>query len=153
VLAAIDEAGGLPVGSRVAVQEYGVSNPELLEGLRARGAAVTPVAVYEWALPEDVGPLQRAARALAAGEIDVVLFTTQVQVVHLVRIAQSLGEEPAVLRGLGAAIVASIGPTTSDELRRRGLPPDIEASHPRMGVLVTEAAERAADLLGGKREA
>ena len=30
-------------GMRVAVQEYGVSNPELLEGLKQRGAHVTPV--------------------------------------------------------------------------------------------------------------
>ena len=28
---------------RIAVQEYGKSNPELLAGLRARGAEVTPV--------------------------------------------------------------------------------------------------------------
>jgi hypothetical protein len=32
----------------VAVQEYGVSNRELLEGLRDRGALVAPVPVYQW---------------------------------------------------------------------------------------------------------
>src|SRR5437879_3717921 len=53
---------------RIAVQEYGRSNPDLLEGLRARGAEVTPVRVYQWGLPEDAAPLQEAARRLAAGE-------------------------------------------------------------------------------------
>src|SRR5580698_9537605 len=37
---------------RIAVQEYGKPNLELIEALRARGAAVTPVRVYQWDLPE-----------------------------------------------------------------------------------------------------
>src|SRR5712691_11718042 len=46
----------LPVaGKRVAVQEYGARNEELLAGLRQRGARVTAVPVYGWALPEDMG--------------------------------------------------------------------------------------------------
>jgi uroporphyrinogen-III synthase len=47
--------------------------------------------------------------------------------------------------------IASIGPTTSDELREQGIAIDIEASHPKMGFLVREAAERAADVLRTKR--
>jgi uroporphyrinogen-III synthase len=47
--------------------------------------------------------------------------------------------------------VASIGPTTSEELREQGITIDIEASHPKMGFLVREAAERAADVLRTKR--
>ena len=40
-------------GKRVAVQEYGVSNPDLIAGLEARGALVFPVPVYRWALPKN----------------------------------------------------------------------------------------------------
>jgi hypothetical protein len=36
-------------------------------------------------------------------------------------------------------------------MRRQGLPVDLEPSHPKMGVLVTEAAERSAELLAAKR--
>src|SRR6185295_3287953 len=75
-------------GARVAVQEYGVSNVELLDALRERGAQVMRVPVYQWALPEDVGPLQAAVAALARGDIDVALFTTSMQVVHLWQIAR-----------------------------------------------------------------
>lgn len=141
----------LPARPRLAVQEYGVSNPDLLVGLRAKGAVVTPVPVYRWALPEDIEPLKRAVEALARGEVDVVLFTTGVQVVHLFDVASSLGRADALQAGLNRAVVASIGPTTSEELHRRDLTVDLEASHPKMGVLVTEAAERSAALLGGKR--
>jgi uroporphyrinogen-III synthase len=152
LLAALDDKPEhLPAGARIAVQEYGASNPELLDGLRARGAVVTPVAVYEWALPEDVEPLKAAARMVSRGEIDVVLFTTQVQLRHLFQIAATLGLESDLHRGLTHAVLASIGPTTSDELRRRRLPVDLEASHPRMGVLVTETAERAQTLRATKQ--
>src|SRR5262249_11790551 len=38
-----------PVGGRrVAVQEYGVANPDLLDGLAARGASILRVPVYRW---------------------------------------------------------------------------------------------------------
>ena len=69
---------------RIAVQEYGRSNPELLAGLRESGAEVTAVRVYQWDLPEDAGPLYEAARRLAAGAFDVALFTTAIQISHLI---------------------------------------------------------------------
>jgi uroporphyrinogen-III synthase len=143
---------GAPLtGMRVAVQEYGVSNVALLEALARRGASVTPVPVYRWELPEDLGPLRDAIRAVADGKIDVVLFTTSVQVAHLYQVAGEMGLEEDLRRGLARSVVASIGPTTSEELRRRGLTADIEPSHPRMGILVREVAERAQSLVRAKR--
>lgn len=139
-------------GARVAVQEYGVSNPELLSGLAERGARVTRVPVYQWALPDDLDPLRGAIEAIADGAIDVVLFTTTVQVVHLFQIAAEMKLEEKVLHGLNRALVASIGPTTTEELVRRGIQPDLEPSHPKMGFLVKETAERAAELLLAKRK-
>ena len=138
-------------GARVAVQEYGASNPQLLDGLTQRGAVVTRVPVYRYALPDDTAPLQHAARAVADGQIDVALFTTSMQVVHLLEIARQHRLEPAVRQGLQSMAVASIGPTTSDELREQGITIDIEASHPKMGFLVREAAERAGAILRLKR--
>jgi uroporphyrinogen-III synthase len=123
----------------VAVQEYGRSNPELLDGLRARGAEVTSVRVYQWGLPEDTGPLREAARRLAAGEFDAVLFTTAIQVVHLARIGREEGVEEPMLEGLRRTKVCSIGPTTTEALEEYGIHPAMEPSHPKMGVLVREA--------------
>ena len=138
-------------GARVAVQEYGVSNTELLAALNKRGAVVTRVPVYRWVLPEDVEPLKNAVTAISLGEVDVAVFTTSVQVVHLWQIVQDMGLEADVRRELSRTVIASIGPTTSEELRRHGLAVDLEASHPKMGFLVRETAERSVDLLRAKR--
>ncbi len=139
-------------GARVALQEYGVSNPELIAGLTERGWIVTRVPVYQWALPEDVAPLQSAIRELSAGKFDAVLFTTGIQVAHLFQVAAEMKLEDAMRRGLRRTIVASIGPTTSEELQRKRIQPDLEPSHPKMGFLVKETAERAAALLSKKRQ-
>jgi uroporphyrinogen-III synthase len=157
LLHALDESANSSTGirlrgARFAVQEYGVSNQELIAGLTERGAQVTRVPVYQWALPEDLAPLRAAVRSLADGKIDVVLFTTSVQAAHLFQIAAEMHLEEAVRSGLQRTVVASIGPTTSEELLRRGITRDLEPSHPKMGFLVKEAAERAADLVQQKRE-
>jgi uroporphyrinogen-III synthase len=128
---------------RIAVQEYGRPSPELLDGLAARGAEVTPVRVYQWDLPEDIGPLREAARRLAAGEFEVALFTTGIQIAHLARVARQLGIEEGALAGLRKCMVGSIGPATTEALEEFGVRPQFEPSHPKMGFLVREAAERA----------
>lgn len=136
---------------RVAVQEYGESNPDLLAGLAQRGAIVTAVPVYDWALPEDTGPLRSAVSAISKGEFDVALFTTSVQVKHLFQIAAEMGLEEAVRAGLSRMLIASIGPVTSERIREAGLQVDLEPSHPKMGVLVGEAAQQSAQRLRAKR--
>jgi len=147
ILAAIDGK----MGHRIAVQEYGRPNRELIEALRLRGAEVTPVPVYQWDLPANTGPLREAVKKLAAGEFDVLLLTTSVQVTHLFRIAAELNLENAVRAALARMVIASVGPTTSETLADFGLRADLEPAHPKMGFLVNETAERVAEILGGKR--
>ena len=140
-------------GCRVAVQEYGVTNAELLAGLEERGAQVTSVPVYEWALPADTAPLRSAITAIARNEIDVILFTTATQADHLLQIAAEMLEEDRLRRALSRMLVASIGPTTSERLRELGIVPDMEPTHPKMGFLVSEAAQRSAEIWRRKRGA
>jgi uroporphyrinogen-III synthase len=110
--------------------------------LRERGAEVTAVRVYQWDLPEDAAPLREAAQRLAAGEFDVVLFTTAIQVSQLARVAREQGIEDAALEALRRCFVGSIGPTMTEALQEFGVTPAFEPSHPKMGVLVLEAAQR-----------
>jgi uroporphyrinogen decarboxylase len=125
----------------------------LVAGLEARGAAVESFKVYRWELPLDVEPLRDNVRRLAAGEIDVALFTAAQQVVHLLQAARDLDLEQKVREGLARAVVASVGPTTSEMLRANGLAVDFEPSHPKMGQLVSESAAQAGELLDRKRRA
>lgn len=152
LLRALDEnKESLPLKRRrVAVQEYGTANLELLAGLAERGAQVTRVPVYQWALPEDVGPLRAAVEAIARAEIDIALFTTSVQVDHLLRVAQEMNREQDLRRGFAGIVVGSIGPVTSEELREQGFHIDFEPAHPKMGFLVNEAAQHAAAMLNRK---
>ena len=154
LLRALDErADSRPLkGCRIAVQEYGVPNPDLLAGLAERGALVSRVPVYEWALPEDTGPLREAVAAVTRGEIDVILFTTSVQVMHLVQTATDMKLEESLRRAFKRILIGSIGPTTSEQLREHGFVADFEPTHPKMGVLVKEAAGRSAELLLKKRQ-
>ncbi len=153
LLRALDEKSDIAAlnGRRVAVQEYGASNSELLAGLADRGALVTRVPVYQWALPEDTGPLRAAVEAMARGEIDVALFTTSIQIAHLLRIAREMNLEQELRRSFARILVGSIGPITSEELREQGLSADFEPAHPKMGFLVNEAAQRGAAMLEQKR--
>lgn len=140
-------------GHLIAVQEHGEASPELYAALRQRGAEVFPVHVYRWALPEDTGPLKSAINAVAQKEVDIIMFTSSVQFAHALRIAEEMGCQPEFLAGLNLAIVASIGPTTSATLRKNGIGVDFEPSHPKMGFLVKETAERSAELMRSKRVA
>lgn len=153
VLQALDDSPEqIPLrGRRVAVQEYGVPTPDLYAGLRERGAEVLPIHVYKWEPPEDTQPLRDAIQALTRGEIDVAMFTSSVQIYHLFQFAEQLQLCDQMLRGLNSCIVASIGPTTSGTLREHGINVDLEPSHPKMGLLVKETADRSAELLRQKK--
>jgi uroporphyrinogen-III synthase len=138
-------------GKRVAVQEYGASNSEFLKNLADRGAVVTPVRVYQWALPEDLGPLKQAVRDIAGGRVDVMLVTSAVQVHHLMQVAAMEGSAEEIRPKLRRSVIASIGPVSSEALESYGLQADLVPTHPRMGQLVHETANRASALLEAKR--
>lgn len=125
---------------RVAVQEYGRSNQELLAGLEAQGRRVYRVPVYQWELPPDTSLLSQLLDQLVAGKFQVSLFTTGVQIEHLLDFADKTGKRAAALEALRKTFVASIGPDCTESLRNCGLEPDLEPSHPKMGILVREAA-------------
>jgi uroporphyrinogen-III synthase len=146
IVTALDEnADKVPLkGTRVAIQEHGEPSEELYTALRQRGAAVTAIRVYRWELPEDTGPLKAAIREVARNAVDVVMFTSSVQFVHALQVAQELNLREQFMAGLEHAKVASIGPVCSQTLQENGIRIDIQPSHPKMGFLVKEAAERAA---------
>jgi len=139
-------------GLRVAVQEYGISNLELLQGLKERGALVTRVPVYRWGLPQDLAPVRAALRSIADGQVRVVLFTNANQVENVMQVARDGGLDERVRAALARGVVASVGPIASESLRNHGLPVDLEPPHPKMGPLVKEASLRCHEILEAKRD-
>jgi uroporphyrinogen-III synthase len=137
-------------GLRVAVQEYGVSNRDLLEALRQRGAQVTAVPIYRWALPEDTAPMKHALSQILAGNVQVMLITNAAQFDHMMQLAQQEGQTGPFTEACRKLVVASIGPTASERIRSHGLSVDFEPSHGKMGILVKECSEQARSILSGK---
>lgn len=141
LLEALDRATDVR-GKRVAIQEYGQTNTELIDGLSARGAAeVIRVPVYRWALPEDLGPLKAAIRGCVDGTAGAIVVTSAQQVRHLMQVAQSEALDELLKTALRERVViASVGPVATEALGEFGLVPDIVPEHPKLGPLVKSLA-------------
>jgi len=138
-------------GKRIAIQEYGIANHELIAALEQRGASVAAIPIYRWALLEDLAPLRNAIEKIVVGAVDVALFTNGAQVDHLVQVAELDNRADSLLQGLKKIAVGSVGPVCTEVLRRFGMVPDIEPAHPKMGSLIAEVAARAHEVLLAKR--
>lgn len=136
-------------GLRVALQEYGEPNQQLVVELGRRGAKdVLCVPVYRWALPEDTAPLEAVAGKILSGHARLVLFTNAVQVIHLFEVVGVRGD--ALRRALGRCVVCSVGPTCSEAIVKQGLRVDFESTSHKMGAFIHEAASQAPKLLRQK---
>ncbi len=148
VVAALDERLSV-TGKHVVVQEYGVSNAALIDALRTRAATVMPVAIYRWALPEDLEPLRQAIAAILAGRVEVAVFTSATQVRHVFEVMAA--DRDRLRAALRAMVVASIGPVCTEALQDEGVEPDIQPAHGKMGHLIAAVAQQAPAALAAKR--
>jgi uroporphyrinogen-III synthase len=129
-------------GRRVAILHYGERNEPLAGALRARGAAVTELCVYEWQLPEDVGPLETLVDELIEGRVQALAVTSQIQCRHLFGIAAVMGRDEALADALRSrVIVAAIGPVCTAALAAHAVTPQVVPSQAKMGFLITALAE------------
>ena len=138
-------------GRTVAVQEYGITNEALIEGLKKRGASVIQVPVYRWALPDDLGPLAEAIQGIIQGNVQIVFFTNAIQIRHVLRLSSEKGLERAFREALQKVVIASVGPTCTEAIQDCGFQVDFEPSHPKMGHLIAETAARAQELIQEKK--
>ena len=150
VLREID-AHDLARGRLAYVQEYGRTNAELVQALEARAVAVRQVKTYSWQLPEDLTALHAAIDRIANGDAEVALFTSGVQLTHLLQVAESRGMSERLRVGLERVVIASVGPLMTEALVAAGLRADIEPEHPKLGHLMVALAARATQKLAEKR--
>jgi uroporphyrinogen-III synthase len=141
LVAVLDDSGMTLERAQIAVQEYGLPNERFYEQLRKRGAVVTPVPVYKWALPQDAAPLRSAIQQTIDGPMDILLFTSANQLSNVLTMAERMTCCEAFRRHAATRVVASIGPTCTEALRDNGFPVHFEASPTKIAPLVRGAIE------------
>ena len=123
-------------GQWVVVQSYGAANEKLDHALEERGARVTEIPTYRWALPKDTGPMTALMDALERGGIDAAVFTSASQAHNLFALAKQGARDASLRAALNRVFVASIGPVCSAALLEHGVAVALEASPPKLGPLV-----------------
>jgi uroporphyrinogen-III synthase len=136
--------------AEITIIHYGERNGALADALRQRSAGLHELCVYEWRLPDDLGPLQDLTRDIVTRDVDAVIFTSQVQWKHLLHVASDLGMADAVISALGAdVVVAAVGPICSGALIESGVQPQVVPQNPKMGALVSALADYYVQTGGG----
>jgi uroporphyrinogen-III synthase len=141
--ACVDTLRSLPLaGKRVALIHFGERSNALAEAIQEGGAILDELCIYEWRLPDDLGPLDKLVGLTIDGRVDAVVFTSQVQVRHFLEVAARSEREAPLIEALNAwTVTASIGPTCSAALVARGITPRIEPARPKLGPLVERVVQ------------
>ncbi|PKQ38005.1 MAG: uroporphyrinogen-III C-methyltransferase [Actinobacteria bacterium HGW-Actinobacteria-1] len=125
---------GVGAGTNVLLARALEAREVLPEKLRERGARVDVVPVYRTIVGEgEPGVLDR----LRDGDIDAVTFTSSSTVTNFITLTEGIDLADA----LKGALVASIGPITSDTARAAGLTVGVEAEEYTIPGLVTAVAK------------
>jgi uroporphyrinogen-III synthase len=75
------------------------------------------------------------------GQLDAITITSQIQLRHLLHIAELLGLRTALIAALNTIVVAAVGPTCAAALREAGIAVAVMPEHPFMGQMVNDLAE------------
>ncbi|MCX6362710.1 MAG: uroporphyrinogen-III synthase [Actinobacteria bacterium] len=125
-----------PAGTRVLIPSARLARPVLPDALRARGAIVKVLPVYD-TVPEErlESPAERIESA------DFITFTSASTAQQFVALMEAAGAGRPLAERLSGVALCSIGPATSDTLRELGLPVAVEASeHTAAGLVAAIAA-------------
>ena len=113
-------------GLRVAVQLYGQEpNTRLISYLMGRGAQLSTVAPYIYADEVEDEKVKGLINEMAAGNLDLIAFTSNSQVKRLYQVATNAGMQEALAAGLQQTAIAAVGPVVAEALRERGLSVDV----------------------------
>jgi len=109
-------------GHKLGVQLYGSEpNLPLIDFIRRSGATAFPVAPYIYTSQADDRKVIGLIKQLAAGEIDVIAFTSAQQITRLYGVAAANRLEDALDKGWSHTKVAAVGPVVAETLQSRGV--------------------------------
>lgn len=145
----LDALIALPVrGKRLMALQYGERNAALMAALREQCETVDELCLYEWQLPDDISPMVALVEDLLDGRVDVITFTSQVQIRHLYKVAAANGVSEDMLSDAlnTRTIVCAVGPTCAGALTDVGVVTDTQPEYPKMGHMVNTLAEYVGEL-------
>ena len=124
-------------GRDLVVQHHGAGSDGLDEAFAAAGARVRSLVVYRWGPPPDPAAVAASVRAVAAGEVDAVAFTSAPGASAWLAAADEEGVAADVVARCrdGAVVMAAVGPVTALPLQERGIDP-LVPERGRLGSLV-----------------
>jgi uroporphyrinogen-III synthase len=136
-------------GVDVTLVHYGERSDVLADRLSGRGARLDELCLYEWRLPEDITPMQSLIVDVFAGDVDVAVFTSQIQGRHLLQVAGEMRQREALVDALNSkTVVAAVGPICCAALQESGVIPRVVPTNPKMGPLIANLAEYWANTRG-----
>ena len=145
----LDALIDLPVrGKRLMALQYGERNAALMSALRDECESADELCLYEWQLPDDVSPMESLIDELLDGRVDVITFTSQVQIRHLYQVAAANDVLQSELSDAlnERTVVCAVGPTCAAALADVGVATDTQPEYPKMGHMVNALAEYVGEL-------
>jgi len=108
-------------GRRVGVQLYPDNpNATLIEFLHAAGATPDAVLCYAYASQSEDHLVAQTIDAMAAGEVDLIAFTSSAQVKRLRDVAAARGREAALRNAFARTTIAAVGPVVARAIEEAG---------------------------------
>jgi len=113
-------------GKIIRIPRTPAATPALIEKLKARGAAVEQVYVYESARPTDGTVTEQFYQDVAAGNIHAIVFGSSLCVKNLFQMLRKNVSAKNLLELLNAKVtVVAIGPVTAETLAEMGVKVDV----------------------------
>ncbi len=108
---------------RVILARSSRANDTLAKKLRATGAYVTTVPLYESSIPSDGHSVSDFLKELRSGTVDATLFTSALSIANLFEMSQAQFKPGGLRQLLATCLVGAIGPVTATRLRELGIEP------------------------------
>jgi len=112
-------------GKRILLARSNQASDLLEEKLKALGAVVSTLRLYDSSLPSDERSVSEFLRELKAGNVNATLFTSALSAANLFIMSEPHLDAMELRRLLRNTLVGAIGPVTSERLIILGVNPDL----------------------------
>jgi uroporphyrinogen-III synthase len=125
-------------GRRVAFQRDGGELSAEADRLRAAGAHVIEIPIYEWRLPQDATPARRLIDGVVSGRVHAVTFTSGPALRNLIEIARKhdLAETLRATLNSPDVTVGCVGPVCAESADAEGITDCVVPTAARLGPLI-----------------